>query len=264
MPARLGQATTKLLGALPMGGQEKQGSSGKDRDLGLGNNLRHRLASLHRALTVVASLAAFSSSLHAQQPIAISPELKAFLARPEEQQQFGGMMGNLWRSVVENCPSPAARGMNVLIDVAPKFSSSGTPISGRWRIVGQFEGCGKSRTLNVLYLFDSDNHMKRVGLLPGTTIADLKLQQDALQYAVTAVTPIRPKDCNSTKIVNTKFIAFDGGKLPAPAEMRKTPWTEEWTMKTCAVTGVVDVRFVPNATGTTIMAQWNKSKAAEP
>jgi hypothetical protein len=194
----------------------------------------------------------------------MSPELKAFLSRPEEQQQFTGVMGNIWRSVVENCPSPAARGMNVVVEVAPKFDSSGTPISGRWTIVGQLEGCGKSRTLKVLYLFDSTDR-KRVGLLPGTTIADVRLQQDALKYAVTAMAATRPKDCNSTKLINTKFIAFDGGKPPVPAEGGKTPWTEEWTMKSCGVTGVVDVRFVPKATvGTTIMAQMNKSKAAEP
>ncbi|MBS0219869.1 MAG: hypothetical protein JSR91_03920 [Proteobacteria bacterium] len=219
-----------------------------------------------RALAIAVPMMAFSSSTQAQQPLPMSPELKAFLTRPEEQRQFGGMMNNVWRSVVENCPSPTARGMNVNVDVPPTFDSAWMPMSGQWTVIGRFEGCGKFRILRVVYQLGPNNRMRRVALLPGTTRSDLRLAQDATLHAVVAMVQIAPKDCKSTKIINTEYIGFDGGKTPPTAELTRTPWAEEWTVRACAIVGVVDMHFVPNSNGigTTIIAQLNRSKVAKP
>lgn len=211
------------------------------------------------------AVAVLLPGLQAQaQPIPMSPELKAFLTRPEEQQAFGGMMGQIWRSTVENCPSPGVRGMNVVISVPPKFDQAGLPKSGEWRVTAQFEGCGKARTLTVLYLFGPDSRMMRAGLLPGTTITDLRLQKDALLYAAMGMAKIAPKDCKDIKYTDTKFMSFGGATPPTAAEIGKRPWAEEWTVRACGVTGVVTLNFSPNATGTQISSEVNKTRRVDP
>lgn len=214
-------------------------------------------------LAVLTGLTGFGLAAQAQ-PIAMSPELKAFLTRPDQQQAYNSMMAEQWRLAVENCPSPAMRGLNVVISVAPKFDASGAPVSGQWRVVGQIEGCGKTRTMSILYVFNPDGRMARVGLLPGTTTADLRLQRDAMMYAGLGMVAIAPKDCKDVKVADTKFVAFDGAAPPAPADFGKRSWIEEWTVRSCGVSGVVTMHFVPDATGTNISAQLNKARKVEP
>jgi hypothetical protein len=103
-------------------------------------------------------------------------------------------MGQQWRLMFENCAPPKLKGMNVMVIAAPKFDYSGSPTSGEWRMVGRVKGCGETRILNVEYLFAPDGQMKTIALLLGTTIADLRLQRDALIYAATGMTRLAPKD----------------------------------------------------------------------
>ena len=214
---------------------------------------------------ILGPVAVLGLAIQAQaQPIPMSPELKAFLTRPDQQQTYNSMLAEQWRLAVENCPSPAMRGLNVVIGVPPKFDASGTPVSGQWRVVGQIEGCGKTRTMSILYAFNPDGRMARVGLLPGTTKADLRLQRDAMMYAGLGMVPVAPKDCKDVKVSDTKFVAFDGANPPTPADFGKRSWTEEWTVRSCGVSGLVTMHFMPDATGTAISAQLNKAGKVEP
>ena len=195
-------------------------------------------------------------------PIPMSPELKAFLMRPEQQQAVIGAMGQQWHTIFENCASPKLQGMNVLIVTPPTLDSSGTPVSGEWRMVGRLEGCGETRVLSVEYLFAPDGQMKRLALLPGTTVANLRLQRDALIYAVTGMMKLSPKDCKDIKDIDTKFIGFEDTGPTNGAGGR--PWKEEWTMRACGVTGVVTMHFAPDVTGTTIHAGLNETRPVNP
>lgn len=215
------------------------------------------------ALSVVIALSAGVSAALAQGP-PMSPELKAFLTRPEEQQQYGGMMSDIWRAVIENCPSPQIRGMNVLIDTPPSFNSAGMPVSGGWRVVGQFEGCGKSRTMNVYYLFGADGRMRRVGMLPGSSVADVRLQRDAVTHATMGMAKLAPKDCKDYRYTDTRFLRFEGATPPTPADIGKRGWIEEWTVRACGVTGIVTMNFRPDATGTGISVELDKTRRTEP
>jgi hypothetical protein len=195
-------------------------------------------------------------------PIPMSPELKAFLMRPDQQQAVIGMMGQQWRTIFENCPSPKLQGMNVLITTPPKLDSSGTPVSGEWRMVGRVDGCGETRILNVEYLFTPDGQMKRLALLPGTTVANLRLQHDALIYAGAGMAKLTPKDCKDIKDIDTKFIAFDDTSTANGVSGH--PWKEEWTVRACGVTGIVTMHFAPDATGTNIHASLNETRPVNP
>jgi hypothetical protein len=202
------------------------------------------------------------STAQAQQPIPMSPELKAFLTRPAEQQAYSNVMRQQWQAAVENCPTNVMKGLNVIVFVPPKFDSGGTPTSGTWRVVGQVEGCGQNRLLNVHYQVGPDGRMTRVGSLPGSTIADLRLQIDGLLYATQGMVKLMPAGCKDIKYVDTKFMAFQG---PAPATPNgPRSWTEEWTVRACGVAGVVTMHFAPNATGVNILVNLGETRKIGP
>ena len=195
-------------------------------------------------------------------PIPMSPELKAFLIRPDQRQAVIGMMGQQWRTIFENCTSPKFQGMNVLITSPPKLDADGTPVSGEWRMIGRVEGCGETRILNVEYLFTPDGQMKILALLPGTTVASFRLQRDAMLYAVTGMMKLSPKDCKDIKDIDTKFVGFEDTGPPNGAGVR--PWKEEWTMRACGVAGIVTMHFTPDATGTSIRTTLNETRPINP
>jgi hypothetical protein len=199
-------------------------------------------------------------------PIPMSPELKAFLMQPEEQKAFGSMVGAQWRALIENCPSPPQlKQTNVIISKEPAFDQNGTPTSGQWRIVGRLEGCDQTRLLNILYLFAEDGQMKRVAMLPGTSAADPLLQHDALMYANLGMANLMPsKDCKDIQYTDTKFIGFGEVSPQAMPGRDNRSWTEEWTVRTCGVTGIVTMNFIPDATGTTITSEPAKTRQLSP
>jgi hypothetical protein len=198
------------------------------------------------------------------QSIPMPPELKAFLTRPDQQTDLFNLMGQQWHAIVPNCASPQVKSSGVLISGPPAFGHDGAPTSGAWHVVSQVEGCGETRIINVFYLFTKDGEMKKIAALPGTTAADLALQRDSLMYAGMGMAKIAPKDCKDTKFVNTRFLGF-GAENPQAAQGReKRGWTEEWTVRSCGVTGIVTMHFTPDATGTNITSSSNETRQIDP
>jgi hypothetical protein len=196
--------------------------------------------------------------------IPLSPELKAFLLRPEQQQGVVNLMFAQWNALVGDCPSPSAKLVrsNVLTEKPPSFDASGTPTAGEWRVVGRIEGCGVARTFNILYAFTKDGAMKRLALLPGSTAANPVLQHDGLMYAAMGMANLAPKGCKDIKYTDTRFLGFDDGNT---ADTRPRPWTEEWTVRACGVSGVVTMHFAPNATNnvTDIVTDLSKTRRVQ-
>jgi hypothetical protein len=184
--------------------------------------------------------------------------------RPEQQQGFVGSMAHQWHFIIANCASPQVKSTNVFIDSPPTFDQAGVPTSGAWHVVSQVEGCGEARIMTVFYFFPKGGEMKRITGLPGTTIADLTLQRDALPYAIVGMAGLAPKDCKSTLFTNTRFVGFGqtiAQSIPGPI---KRDWTEEWTVWSCGVTGIVTMRFTPDATGTGIRSVINETRSVNP
>jgi hypothetical protein len=48
---------------------------------------------------------------------------------------------------------------------------------------------------------------------------------------------------------------WESEALPEAKGTVRRPWTEEWTVRLCGVSGVVPMPFVPDATGTTIHSE---------
>jgi hypothetical protein len=107
--------------------------------------------------------------------------------------------------------------------------------------------------------------MRRIALLPGTTIADARLQQDALIYAVMGMQNLMPSlDCKDIQYTNTSFVAFGEANPQVPPGRENRSWTEEWTMRACGVTGIVTMHFLPDATGTTISSGVGEARRVNP
>ena len=213
---------------------------------------------------VALAIALLAGTVARAQPeqIPMSPELKAYLTRPDQQQLYNGNIAQQWRIAVENCPSPQMRSLNVLVGVPPKFNASGNPVSGEWRVVSRVEGCGASRILSVAYTVGTDGKIHIFGLLPGTTAASPLLQRDALLYARMGMAGLASKDCKDITYSDTKFIDFVGAASSGASGRR--PWIEEWTVRSCGVTGVVTVHFTPDATGTTISTNLSETRKIGP
>jgi len=199
----------------------------------------------------------FLSSAAAQTPALtpMSPELKAFVMRPEQQKAINDSNAKEWLKQVPNCLELKGKHRNVLIDQEPSFDAAGNPLSGQWRVLTWIEGCGEERIISLQYWFPPNGKLSTTLLLPGTTIASLTLQRDAIFYAKLGMAAIAPKDCKENPIINTQFKSWDSEALPEAKGAVRRPWTEEWTVRLCGVSGVVPIHFVPDAKGTTIHSE---------
>jgi len=211
------------------------------------------LRNLVLALLLVLSFILCKAQAPAVQPPAItpmSPELKAFVSRPDQLKSINELSVKSWFQQLPNCTEPKMKRRIVLVDQEPKFDIAGNPLSGQWRLLTWIEGCGEERIVDLQYC-----KLAATLLLPGTTIASLTLQRDAIFYAKLGMAAIAPKDCKENPVINTSFKGSESEALPQATGAVRRPWMEEWTVRLCGVTGVVPMHFVPDATGTTIHSE---------
>jgi hypothetical protein len=140
---------------------------------------------------------------------------------------------------------------------ACSFAISGYPNAGVWKQTFPISGCGNDTILNIYFLAKADEKIDSITALPGTTAADLNLQNDAVMYARIGAN-IAVKDCELSKFIikNTKFEGFGLSNPPTPDPGpgdRLRPWWETWTMTGCGRTVDVPMDFVPRDKGTQII-----------
>ncbi len=153
------------------------------------------------------------------------------------------------------CPAASFSPVPEIGVYAPiQFNPAGQPAAGEWREGVIATGCGTSLTLNVLTKVTAPATLASGPLLPGGTIADPILQNDAQKNAVAAAGGI-PPSCKDAYIANTDFGGYEG---PADSSLPKTaqaaPWRETWTLSLCTTTKNVVLHFTPTANGVTIHA----------
>ncbi len=158
--------------------------------------------------------------------------------------------------VFTRCPTLVSNGSRVVIVKPVSFADSGYPNAGVWKQSFPVSGCGNDTIINIYFEAKADEKIDSLGAAPGTTITDLKLQADALVYALMGA-KFAIMDCDSKKFVvkNTKFEGFGLANPPVPDPgpgQRARPWWETWTLTGCGRTVDVPIDFVPDATGTKI------------
>lgn len=151
------------------------------------------------------------------------------------------------------CPSATFSPVPEIGVYAPiQFNPAGQPVAGEWREGVIAAGCGTSVTLNILTKVTAPATLASGPLLPGGTIADPVLQNDAQINAVAAAGGI-PPTCKDAYIANTSFGGYEGPADPSlPKGEQSAPWRETWTLSLCTTTKNVVLHFTPTATGVTI------------
>jgi hypothetical protein len=119
--------------------------------------------------------------------------------------------------------------------------ANGMILNGHWKEMTDGVACGEKRLYNASVLIKGGKSQVEI-LFPGHSYAGPQLQRDAVQYA--AIGAGAGEGCVA-EILDT---ALPGGEPSGP----KVPWVEKWTVRACGKRSVVTIRFVPDATGTTI------------
>lgn len=185
----------------------------------------------------------------------VGAEAREFLATPEyNHNAMSALEPQVPRLIPANCRA-GLHGSGMLRSPDLHFAADGRPDKGWIRVSYDTDGCGSPRTFNVWVVARASGAPRFVAGVPGSSKADLALQADATRWFRTAVVaaPFTPSGCKDIRLLDTRFDAFTGNAADA-ARMAARPWHETWHAYACGHTGDIDMRFSPDATGTTIAA----------
>jgi len=203
-----------------------------------------------------------ASQASAADPPPLTPQFQQFATRPDNRQGVVQVLQTQWNQTIGvACATIKPVGWQVAIQQPVEFDAAGKPLRGAWKEIVTSEGCGFHKVFNVMSVINTDGSVKRLGLLPGTSHADMFLERDAIVQARAAAVATLPKDCKQVLIVDTAFVAQEG--VPAAKTLPGRdphPWREEWTLKGCDVSAIVTLHFVPDATGTGIQAALGETR----
>lgn len=211
---------------------------------------------------MIISLVALSLAfMLAAMPIVALGDDKADLLRvvadPVVQQRVLNAAKRSSVVINDSCPSAQFNLTDNLVIYKPLLrDTAGALIGGAWKQIVQENGCGNSRYLNVLAYVKDPKTLVTAPLLPGTTHADPILQKDAVRYAVIAAGAAM-KNCNTAYIANTEFLQQEGEALK---DAKGPAWREMWTVITCTNKAIVPLQFIPDSTGTEIVASPSETK----
>jgi hypothetical protein len=159
------------------------------------------------------------------------------------------------KTVFQRCPGLVSKGSNSIPLKPISFSLDGFPNSGAWKQEFPVEGCGNDTILNFYFVVGSDAKINVIVAFPGSSHADLQLQNDALTYAKLGATS-KAKLCQHFDVKNIRFEGFgfpnEQHSDPGPNE-RFRPWWETWTLVGCGRSFDVPLAFSPSEKGTVIV-----------
>jgi hypothetical protein len=119
--------------------------------------------------------------------------------------------------------------------------ASGKITDGHWKEMTDGVACGEKRLYNASIVIKGGRSQVEI-LFPGHSYAGPQLQRDAVPYA--AIGAGAGEGC----VADVLDTALPGGEPKGP----QLPWVEKWTVRACGKRALVTIRFVPDATGTTI------------
>jgi hypothetical protein len=184
-----------------------------------------------------------------------SNQLQTFMASDFYKGLINRSLTAIPPNVFQRCPNLASSGSKVTIRQPVSFGTDGFPNAGSWKQTFPVSGCGNDTILNFYFSAGSDEKINTVIGVPGSTVADISLQNDAQKYASTA-TSLVAKNCQSFNVKNTRFEGYGLTNPPTPdpgPNKPLRPWWETWTLVGCGRTFDVPIDFVPDKTGTQII-----------
>jgi hypothetical protein len=189
---------------------------------------------------------------------------------PAHNLSTGGFIGQQ-AATLPPCRSETARLSTISVYKNVKFDGSGRkPVEGVWKETWKVDGCEISGVFNVLVVFAGRDRMRLAPLPPGLSLANPLVQRGAAIRAAKAAIKLGPGDCKAARIIDTRFIGFEGGEAsdgkdaapqppkaegkPAFATTPSRPWREEWTVDSCGVHVIAPLRFVPELNSISVTA----------
>lgn len=115
-------------------------------------------------------------------------------------------------------------------------------LTGAWTESQSVIACGETRLHHVFNIARGTN-IARLARLVGTSIADTKLQNDALTVVTAAAKTVAPATCEKSYVTDTQIVSRDAAVVPPTGGQRT--WAEEWTVRFCDRDIVVPITFTP-------------------
>lgn len=182
-------------------------------------------------------------------------KFKRFVDSPLHTELLARAITAIPKDIFTRCPALKSAPSRIALVQSIAFGPEGIPNRGAWWEHPPVAGCGNDTTLNIFFAVNEDQtRINTVLAYPGGTRASMVLQKDALKYALFALDA--KEGCARAHIRNTRFGAF-GLKVPAEAAPGASPsksWWETWTLGGCGKSFDVLMQFVPDETGTKIIA----------
>jgi len=186
---------------------------------------------------------------------------------PEKAQLQNFMSGEIHRALItralaavppvefQRCPGLVSPPSRIAVLRPFSFSADSTPEAGLWKESFPVQGCGNDTVLNFYFIVLGDGKINTLIGVPGTTIADLREQHDALFFAQAGAAK-RSWMCREFLVSNSFFKGFGSVDPPiidpgAGAVYR--PWWEIWVLNGCGHRYEVTLTFVPDGVGTKIV-----------
>ena len=221
----------------------------------MGSRLRLSLAVIAGCLSSAAVAAVDPAPMSSSD----ATRFQAYLRSPDYQSLALQAVGRISPEVMPRCPALVSSPGQITLTKAVTFKDGPTPVTGEWVNRIPVKGCGNDTTLNIRFLFDDQGALRTQVLLPGETQGDLKLQNDALMFALLSAGTIVP-DCKLLQVINTAFESY-GLKNPSTSDpgagARYRPWWETWTVAGCGRKFAVPMDFIPDDAGVQIIQQRN-------
>ena len=181
--------------------------------------------------------------------------MQAFMASGFYKELINRAIAALPPAVFRRCPSLVSSGSR-LTELRPiAFGADGFPNSGLWKQTFPVSGCGDDTELNFYFHAGVDEKINTIVGFPGTSRADLALQNDAKKFATIGASTAA-KTCRTFDVKKTSFRGFGvpNPTIPDPGPVQRfRPWWEMWTMTGCDRTFDVPLDFVPDENGTRII-----------
>lgn len=199
-------------------------------------------------------------------PPAAAGQLPAFTSSAPYQAMIDNTFATLPPPIFTRCPRLVSNSSTITVLQPVAFFANGVPSAGAWEQSFPVSGCGNDTTINFyLFVSPADQKLHTIIGLPGTSPADLTLQQDALNHARLAASALL-KSCTEWLPLDAKFIAYGltdpAAPDPGPGNQNR-PWHESWTLMGCHHRVVETIDYVPQPNGTEILAPARDARLAD-
>jgi hypothetical protein len=190
----------------------------------------------------------------------VTPQIIAYLQSEVHGRALAGAAQQQLARIPGACPNGRYERIPSISFFAPaQFDAQGNPTHGAWKESFDYVGCDSRRRFNLITVVLPGKGAQVAPLLPGTTIADPRLQKDSILFAFTGTAALT-HDCKEKLVVDTHFDAWTGDVVKDAASPHARPWQETWTVWACGQAIDVPMHFTPDRTGTGIRSAPSEAK----